>query len=407
MPTPLHLAVALDGAGWHPAAWRLPTARPHELTRPGYWVDLVQEAERGLLDLVTIEDALSVQSSSRRGPDGRTDQVRGRLDAVLIAARTAPVTSHVGLVPTATVTHTEPFHVSKAIATLDHVSLGRAGWRAQVSSQGHEARHFGRRAGWDLEPGAPGRAAALEDLFAEAGDAVEVVRRLWDSWEDDAEIRDASTGRFVDREKLHHVDFEGRWFSVRGPSITPRPPQGQPVVVALSHLDVVHRFAARSADVVLVTPADDAGTTRSVDSIREHQAVAGRADDTVHVWGELVVVLDHDASAARARLDHLDALAGVAWTSDAQVFTGTPGELADLLLARQRAGLTGFRLRPAALPQDLEAITRELVPELQRRGAFRTAYPDHATLRDLLGLPRPANRYALDPATAGAAGRNR
>ena len=100
MAPPLHLAVALDGAGWHPAAWREPDARPRELFTAGYWADLVTEAERGLLDLVTIEDALGLQSATRR-PDERTDQVRGRLDAVLVAARVAPLTRHIGLVPTA------------------------------------------------------------------------------------------------------------------------------------------------------------------------------------------------------------------------------------------------------------------------------------------------------------------
>src|SRR3712207_377680 len=144
-PSPLHLAVALDGAGWHPAAWREPDARPADLLTPGYWVDLVQEAERGLLDLVTFEDALSLQSTDRAADDDRTDQVRGRLDAVQVAARVAPLTSHVGLVPTAVVTHTEPFHLSKAIATLDYVSTGRAGVRVKVSASPAEAAHFGRR----------------------------------------------------------------------------------------------------------------------------------------------------------------------------------------------------------------------------------------------------------------------
>ncbi len=131
--SPLHLAVALDGAGWHPAAWREPDARPRDLFTAGYWADLVQEAERGLLDFVTIEDGLALQSADPCRPDERTDQVRGRLDAVLIAARVAPLTRHIGLVPTAIVTHTEPFHVSKAIATLDYVSTGRAGVQVRVS----------------------------------------------------------------------------------------------------------------------------------------------------------------------------------------------------------------------------------------------------------------------------------
>jgi alkanesulfonate monooxygenase SsuD/methylene tetrahydromethanopterin reductase-like flavin-dependent oxidoreductase (luciferase family) len=141
----MHLAVALDNAGWHPAAWREPRACPGELFQAGYWVDLIQEAERGLLDFVTIEDGLGLQSAHRLEPDRRTDQVRGRLDAVLIASRSAPLTRHIGLVPTVVVTHTEPFHISKAIATLDYVSTGRAGLRVQVAARQHEAAHFGRR----------------------------------------------------------------------------------------------------------------------------------------------------------------------------------------------------------------------------------------------------------------------
>ncbi|MDT7771482.1 MAG: hypothetical protein QOC67_406, partial [Pseudonocardiales bacterium] len=144
-PSPLHLAVALDGAGWHPAAWREPEARPKELLTAGYWADLVTEAERGLLDFVTIEDSAGLQSATRWEPDRRTDQVRGRLDAVLVAARVAPLTRHIGLIPNVVVTHTEPFHASKAIATLDYVSTGRAGVQVRVSARPDEAALFGRR----------------------------------------------------------------------------------------------------------------------------------------------------------------------------------------------------------------------------------------------------------------------
>jgi alkanesulfonate monooxygenase SsuD/methylene tetrahydromethanopterin reductase-like flavin-dependent oxidoreductase (luciferase family) len=394
--SPLHLAVALDGAGWHPAAWREPDARPTDLFTAGYWVDLVQEAERGLLDLVTVEDALSLQSVDRWAPDQRTDQVRGRLDAVQVAARVAPLTRSIGLVPTAVVTHTEPFHLSKAIATLDHVSGGRAGVRVKVGSSPAEAAHFGRRVLPDvrtLSVEDPTAQAALRELFDEAADWVEVLRRLWDSWEDDAEIRDVATGRFVDREKLHHIDFEGRFFAVRGPSITPRPPQGQPVVAALAHQPIPYELVARSTDLGFVTPRDAADAARIVGEVRAAQAAAGRAEETVHLFGDLVVFLDDDPAAARARRDRLDERAGAEYRSDAAVFVGTPSALADLLTEWAQAGLTGFRLRPATLPHDLRQVTTGLVPELQRRGLFRTGY-QAPTLRGLLGLPRPANRYA-------------
>ncbi|MFI6648163.1 LLM class flavin-dependent oxidoreductase [Streptomyces sp. NPDC050529] len=394
--SPLHLAVALNGAGWHPAAWREPEARPGELLTAAYWTDTVQEAERGLIDFVTIEDALGLQSSRFTEPDGRTDQERGRLDAVLIAARVAPLTRHIGLVPTVVATHTEPFHISKAIATLDYVSTGRAGLRVQVSARSHEAAHFGRRSiprfrVEDLDT--PAVRDLTAELFEEAADYVEAVRRLWDSWEDGAEIRDVDTGRFIDREKLHYIDFEGRHFSVKGPSITPRPPQGQPVVSALAHQRVPFQLVARATDIGYITP-HDAGQARTViDEIRSEQAAAGRAADPLHIFGDLVVFLDDDPAAAAARRDRLDGLAGSPYTSDAKVFTGTPAQLADLLLDWQQTGLSGFRLRPAVIGHDLPAITRGLVPELQRRGAFRSAY-EADTLRGLLGLARPANRYA-------------
>jgi alkanesulfonate monooxygenase SsuD/methylene tetrahydromethanopterin reductase-like flavin-dependent oxidoreductase (luciferase family) len=398
----LHLAVALDGAGWHPAAWRQPDARPEDLFSAPYWAGLVQEAERGLLDFVTIEDSLGFQSSRRDRLDGRTDQVRGRLDAVLVAARCAPVTSRIGLVPTATITHTEPFHVSKAIATLDYVSTGRAGWRVQVSSRSFEAALFGRRTVPETPADGPPDEAALRaraELFDEAADFVEVVRRLWDSWEDDAEIRDVATGRFIDRHKLHYIDFEGRWFSVKGPSITPRPPQGQPLVTALAHATVPYRLAARSVDVVYITPHDPEAARAIEGEVRAEQEAAGRAGDPLKVFADLVVFLDDDPSSAATRKARLDELDGAEYRSDALVFVGTPGQLADLLFEWAGAGIAGYRLRPGALPHDLSAITRGLVPALQARGAFRRSY-EATTLRGLLGLSRPPNRYGAVSTTS-------
>jgi alkanesulfonate monooxygenase SsuD/methylene tetrahydromethanopterin reductase-like flavin-dependent oxidoreductase (luciferase family) len=383
--TPLHLAVALDGAGWHPAAWREPRARPAELLTAGYWTGLIAEAERGLLDFVTIEDGFSLQSA-------RTDRVVGRLDAVLIAARVAPLTRHIGLIPTVVVTHTEPFHISKAIATLDYASNGRAGIRVRVSARPEEAALFGRRTFPRLnlaDRDDPAVRQLTAALFDEAADFVEVVRRLWDSWEDDAEIRDAATGRFVDREKLHYIDFDGDYFSVKGPSITPRPRQGQPIVSALGHATVPYQLIAKAADVGYVTPRDADHARQIVAEIR----AARSARDPIHVFGDLVVFLGPRAAAAAGRTARLDERAGRAYTSDATIFTGTPAKLADLLIEWQRAGLSGFRLRPAAIPDDVEAITRELVPELQRRGSFRTTY-EADSLRGLLGLNRPASRYA-------------
>jgi len=223
---------------------------------------------------------------------------------------------------------------------------------------------------------------------------VEVVRRLWDSWEDDAEIRDVATGRFIDRDKLHYVDFVGRTFSVKGPSIVPRPPQGQPLVVALAHSTVPFEFAARGADVAMVTPTDEHDVARWVADVRAAEERVGRVGAPLRILADVEVHLEATAAAAAARQADLDEIDGRAQRSDAAILTTTPAELADLLEAWAAHGVDGFRLRPAVLPLDLEQIVDGLVPELQRRGRFRTGYGGEL-LRERFGLPRPASRYAV------------
>lgn len=362
-----HLAVALTGTGWHPAS---PSG---DVYGAGHWVGQIQEAERGLATLVTLEDGFA----------------RPGLDSVLIALRAGPVTSHVGLVPTVITTHTEPFHVSTQIATLDWVTKGRAGERVKVSGDEAEAALFGRR---DVAK------ESGESQFDEAADHVEVQRRLWDSWEDDAEIRDAATNRFVDRDKLHYIDFVGSHFAVRGPSITPRPPQGQPIVTALAHVERAYRLAARSADVVFTTPdgvgregpTGDAATT--LRAVHEAEAAIGRTTPT-RVLGDLLVFLDDDATTAQTRWSRLDAEKTL--RTDAAVLAGTVADVADRLEAWAADGLDGARLRPAVAEHDLPRITRELAPELARRGLTRTAY-EADTLRGQLALEKAPNRYAPD-----------
>ncbi|HEY2193737.1 MAG TPA: LLM class flavin-dependent oxidoreductase [Actinomycetospora sp.] len=384
---PFHLAIALEGTGWHPASWREPGARPGDQFGADFWVDQVREAENGLATFVTIEDGFT--AARVPGDEGRTDRAQGRLDATLVAQRVGPATEHLGIVPTVIATHTEPFHVSTQIATLDWVTSGRAGQRIKVSADPREAALFGRR-----DPGAESR----ESLFDEAADHVEVQRRLWDSWEDDAEIRDVATGRFVDRDKLHYIDFVGSHFAVRGPSITPRPPQGQPIVTALAHVEDAYRLAARAADVVFTTPdgagrdgpTGDAATTLA--AARDAERAVGRTGDPLVVVGDLLVLLDDDAASARAQLTRLDGT--VPLRTDAAVLAGSVADLADTLESWAAAGLAGARLRPAVAANDLPRITRELAPELARRGLTRSAWGEPGSLRDLLGLPHPTDRYA-------------
>ncbi|ORM26969.1 LLM class flavin-dependent oxidoreductase [Williamsia sp. 1135] len=394
--THVHLGVALDGVGWHPAAWRDDTENAKRLTDPEYWVDLAQTAERGLLDFLTIDDTLALQSETYGPPIPRTDRVRGRLDSVLIASRIAPRTKHIGLIPTAVVTHTEPFHLAKAIATLDFVSSGRAGVRLKVGVTGTEAKLIGRRHIPELtlsELKAATDTSFVTDAFDEAVDYGEVLHRLWDSWEDDAEIRDQSTGRFIDRNKLHYIDFEGRHFSVKGPLTVPRPPQGQPIVGVLAHSTDVYRLGVAVADLIWFTPRSNADVRSVSAEIVDLAAASERNTPPAKVFGDLVVVLDPDRERAVDRLHHLDELSGEPLASDADIFTGTPSELADLVEAWTTAGLDGIRLRPASNAIDLPLISEALVPELQHRGLRPDGYSAN-TLRGNLGLDRPRSRYA-------------
>lgn len=390
------IALALDGAGWHPAAWRDPSARPAELFSPGYWIELARTAERAGVDFLTIEDALGVQSSSFWGVDDRVDQVRGRLDALLIASLIAPSTSRIGLVPTVTTTHTEPFHVATGLQTLDFASRGRAGWRVQVSGAAHEARHFGRReiAPLDYDAVRRGDSEVVRDLFDEARDVVEVVRRLWDSWEDDAIIRDAATARFVDRDKLHYADFQGERFSVKGPSITPRSPQGQPLVTALAHQTIPYELAATSADVVFVTPHDDVQAASILAEVRDAESRVGREGRPLSVLADAVVLLEATPAGAAAALERLDAWHGAPATSDALIFAGTPVALVEQIDAWTALGYDGVRVRPARLTRDLDQLAEWVLPAFDRADAAGT------TLRERLGFERPANRYAVEETAA-------
>lgn len=381
-PTPVHVAVALDGTGWHPGSWHRPDLRAESIYTARYWTDLVRQVEDSLLDFVTLEDSFGPPETPTARRTTRGGAPRGRLEAGVLAALVAARTSHVGIIPTITTSHTEPFHVSKNLATLDHISLGRAGWQVRVSPSAADAALVGRRS-----------TPRYEDLLREATDVIDVVRRLWDSWEDDAEIRDAASGRFIDRDKVHYVDYEGSYFAVKGPSITPRPPQGQPVVTTLAHQDVDYDLAARGTDVVYVTPGDDDEAESILAAVRDAEDRVGRSGTPLLVMADIEVVLDTPQHTGVHRLLDLNDLAGQDHASDALIFAGRPDDLTDLIAGWQQLGYAGVRLRPAEHAIDLPVITTDLVPALRSRGLFRTSN-EAPTLRRRLGLPTAVNRYA-------------
>lgn len=351
------VAIELDADGAHPAAWRAAGHAPRTLLSPRRVAALVQAAERFGFTAASFDDA---PVPPEHGPD-----VTARVDAVQRAAFAAAGTSAIGLLPSAHVVYSEPFHVATQLASLDWASHGRAGWIVTGGADARAAAALGR----DL----------IDDAAAERerDDVIEVARRLWDSWEDDAVIRDAATGRYLDRDKLHYVDFEGPGFSVKGPSITPRPPQGQPLVVAPA--------GAAGVDVALVDGADAAQLERAADR--------ARAGGAPLVWAELEVVLDARGVRARQRLADLDVFTG--WQPTTRLrHVGTADELAELVGELSRFA-DGVRLHPAVLDLDLEELGRAVLPRLRRAIGFSSPRPGD-TLRTSLGLGHPVNRYSRE-----------
>jgi len=426
----LVVGVALDGAGWHPAAWLDADSAPESLFTPDYWTRLIVVADDAGLDFATFEDALRLRSfgsvsspedalrTSTTGCDAhaidpagsgaRPEAVEGRLDALLTASLLGPRTHRIGLIPTVTTTHTEPFHVATALQTLDFVSQGRAGWQLRISADAATEANFGRHRLPRVEPanviaGRPD--AGLNERLDDAAESAEVARLLWDSWEDDAVIRDVSTGRFLDRNRVHRIDFEGTHFSVVGPSIVPRSPQGQIPVTLLSHSPRVHALAAAVADVVFVTPENEAvaaGASRGssvadiVREVREAEASSGRVERglaPLRIVADLVVALDDSSERAADRLARLDAFAGSPLSSDARIFAGSVSEAATLIQRWKSDGIDGVRLRPVSLPTDLRRIADELLPELRSRGLAADAAPEGRSLREAFALAPAANRF--------------
>ncbi len=260
------LGIELDGEGSHPAAWRRANHPPSESLSGRALLKKVRAAENAGFTLATFEDSIVPP----------TGAIRGRVDAINRASFVAAATSTIGLVPVVETTYAEPFHTSSQLATLDYSSRGRGGWIAARIADKAAATAWGRPVLTDHA-----------DLDREQHDSITVVRSLWDSWEDDAVIRDYASGRFLDRDKLHYVDFEGESFSVKGPAIVPRPPQGQLVVFGTD-------ADREQVDVVLIT---ETGRDAAVDAANLSRGLT---------FVEIDVTLDTPHAAAADRLAALN-----------------------------------------------------------------------------------------------------
>ena len=314
----------------------------------------------------------------------------GRVNALQRAAFAGPATRTIAVVPEVDTVYTEPFHVSTQLASLDYVSGGRAGWIATAAESPEAAAAVGR----SFVQGSA--------LAQEAAASIEVSRRLWDSWEDDAVIRDVATGRYIDVDKLHYADFEtpsdfaGPAYSVKGPSIIPRPLQGQLPVLAAASLVGEGLVPLEAVDAVLVTAPTPELLTAEIRDVR------ARLGASVAIVAELDVVLDARGQAADSRALSAQEAASAQESGRAR-FVGSAAGLADLLDSILQEA-DGVRLHPAVLDVELEELSRLVLPELRRRGTLRPPIQD-GTFRNVLGLAPAENRYSTTAAATVAAGK--
>jgi len=359
MANPVLLAIHLDGDGAHPAAWRHVTHTPAELLSGRRVQTIVTQAEVAGFGIITF--------AGGHLPAGEAPNITARLDPVQQAAFAGPITSRVGLVPTIPATFVEPFHTANQLASLDHVTRGRGGWIITATGTPTEARAYSQQPITDE--------AALRQ---EARDVLTANRLLWDSWEDDAVIRDTATWRYVDREKLHYADFTGATFSVKGPNYVPRPPQGQLVVFGHDGL-----LDPTEVEVTIVHGTNIAAIIAAAASARERGAT--------RVIADLEVILDSRGVPAAERLATLDASTVWAAGDDPRIV----GPADDLIAAIRElaAHVDGIRLIPAVIDTDLPELQFAVLRPLIREGII-AAPQTGATLRETLGLPHPANRFA-------------
>ncbi|MBM3526765.1 MAG: LLM class flavin-dependent oxidoreductase [Alphaproteobacteria bacterium] len=442
----MKLGFFLYGTGHHIASWREDGIASDANRSLPHYVDITQTAERALFDFVFNAD-----SNSTFGPDDpsiwQRTTVSMRLEPLTLLGALSAVTSYIGLISTATTTYLDPFHVARMFATLDQLSEGRVGWNVVTSSAASEALNFSQAAH-----------APHDQRYERAVEFLDVVQGLWDTWDDDAHLMDKKAGQFFDPAKLHMLRHKGRHFQVRGPLMVPRSPQGQPVIVQAGQSEAGLELAARTAEVLFTVQLHLDTAKAFYADLKARTIKAGRSPDAIKVMPGVLTVIGRTRQEARDKFERLQELIhpvlGVAMLSDIvgldltpypldgpmpevpltntqqgrqkvvmdmarrehltirQVYMrvagarghrmvhGTAADIADALEEWYRAGAAdGFNIMPQVLPAGLNEFCEGVVPELQRRGLFRTAY-EGKTLRENLGLPRPANRFSGASAAA-------
>lgn len=433
----LHLNVFLMDVGHHEAAWRLPESDP----RAGYDVVRLREvgqiAERGKLDSLFIGDIPALWMGFDQRPNAA-------LDPLLLLTMLAGVTERIGLIGTASTTYNEPYNLARRLASLDHLSAGRAGWNIVTTAGREAARNFNL----DDQPEHAGR-------YERASEFVEVCQKLWDSWEDDAVLGDKAAGVWGDVKRLHPARHQGKYFSVQGALNVPRSPQGYPLLVQAGQSDNGKAFAARHAEAIFTSQPKLAEAQRFYAEMKQ-AAAAFRPLEQIKILPGLVPILGGTEQEAQAKQAELDALVNPLFArrhlarllrveperllldeelptdlpEEAQIeggksrfslvvglarrerltvrqllvrlgtgrghhtVIGTPEQVANVMEQWWTAhAADGFNLMPAVQPSGLRDFVEHVVPLLRRKGLFRTEYTG-TTLREHYGLPRPRNMHA-------------
>ena len=362
----LHLTVSLAGSGYHPASWRVSRFPP----RPDAAAiqQMARVAERGKLDAVLL--GLPVDAF---GDVGKVNALP--LDPLPVLGSLIGATQRIGLGASWTVDYTEPFHVARVFASLDHLSYGRTAWIADMFGGEALAPRIGR----------PPQAVGVAQYCQRAGEFIDVVRKLWDSWEDAALALDKANGTFVEPDRVHPIEFAGEFFTVRGPLNVPRPPQGNPLVILHDPADRdARQFVAATADVILMSCETLAQARERYSELR-----ALAPTERFRVLANIGVTLGAIETVARRRAAELDAMAP---PPAGLRFVGTPEGLVELFASWEREGACdGFNLLPAVL-EDIELFVDRAIPLGRKAGLFRAEYAG-ATLREHLGLGRPRSQY--------------
>ncbi len=375
------LVAITHSTGSHLRGWRHPDTPARPATDVKAFIKIAQELERGLFDALFLSETTGVMPGPGEAHQHES-MVNESLDPTLLLAAIAAATRHIGLITTASTSLTQPYTLARLLASLDHLSGGRAGWNVVTSRFETEALNFG------LDP----QLLRSPERYDVAAEFVDVVKGLWDSFDDDAFAHTRGQGWVSDPPGIRHLDHRGARFRVSGPSGIARPPQGHPVILQAGMSEAGRELTAREADLAL---ASGGGwyAREAREDLRRRAAAYGRDPDTLLVLAVLPGVLVADTRAeAEAQLREFTALLDPADRRQHGILAGKAGDIADVIEDWLDGGAAdGFAVGFPDLQGPVAAFTRLVVPELQRRGRFRTAYPG-ATLRGNLGLPRPPAR---------------